>query len=188
MVKVSNWEKRKGVEFLKRVKIKKDDKILDFGCNTGNYSIPASILTGDNGVVFAVDKDDAVLRTVAEKAELMYLANIKTMNMNEELKFDFADDFFDVVMLYDILHYFNIEERKLLYHEILRILKTESILSVYPKHVIGNFTLMELRNVNLKELKNEIEMAGFEFSSKVCGKLSHDNYLEEGCVINFIAE
>jgi hypothetical protein len=44
---------------------------------------------------------------------------------------------------------------------------------------------MELRNVSVSELITEIEDYGFKFNRKIVGKLSHNNYLEEGYVINF---
>ena len=44
---------------------------------------------------------------------------------------------------------------------------------------------MELRNVTKEELINEIESNGFKFYSKICGELSHDGHLEDGCVVNF---
>jgi len=49
MNKLSDWENNKGINFLKKAGIKKDYKVLDFGCNNGNYSIPASKIVGKNG-------------------------------------------------------------------------------------------------------------------------------------------
>ncbi|NQT65727.1 MAG: hypothetical protein HQ554_06070 [FCB group bacterium] len=44
---------------------------------------------------------------------------------------------------------------------------------------------MELRNITLDKLINEIEKSGFKYQEKICSKLSHDDHLENGCIINF---
>ena len=185
MIKLSDWETNMGVDFLKKVGIKKGYNILDFGCNDGNYTIPAAIITRENGSVFAIDENEHSLRKIADKAEVLELNNIKTINSNGDLSFDFTDNFFDFIMLYDVLHYLDYHKRKILYREIFRIVKDNSILSVYPKHIVGNFPLMELRDTTLDELINEIETVGFKYVENICSKLSHDNYIENGCVINF---
>ena len=185
MTKLSDWESKTGVDFLKKVGIKKDDKVLDFGCNVGNYTIPAAIIVGQKGTVYVIDEDDSTYNLIKEKGKLTKLDNIRMIDTNSKLNFDFVDNFFDFVMLYDVLHYLNFQQRKTLYKEILRILKTEEILSVYPKHTLGNSPMMELRNVSLLELIAEIENNGFEFSQKICGELSHDGHLEDGCIVNF---
>lgn len=185
MTKLSDWESKTGVDFLKKVGIKKDYIVLDFGCNIGNYTIPASILVEEKGTVFAINEDDHTYNLIKNKAKLIKSDNIKTIDTKGKLNFDFVDNFFDFVMLYDVLHYLNFPKRKTLYQEIFRILNTDAILSVYPKHIIGNFPMMELRNVSLPELIAEIENNGFKFSQNICGELSHDEHLEDGCIINF---
>ena len=185
MTKLSDWESRTGVDFLKKVGIKNGDKVLDFGCNIGNYTIPAAIIVGEKGIVFAINDNDYTYDLIKNKGKLIKSDNIKTIDTKGKLNFNFVDNFFDFVMLYDVLHYLNFQRRKTLYKEILRILKIEAILSVYPKHIVGNFPMMELRSVSLLELIAEIENNGFEFKQKICGELSHDGHLEDGCIINF---
>ena len=185
MTKLSDWESKTGVDFLKKVGIKKGDKVLDFGCNIGNYTIPAAIIVGEKGTVIAIDEDDFSFDTIRKKTKMVKLENIRAINTKGKLDFDFANNFFDFVMLYDVLHYLNFQSRKTFYQEIFRILKINAILSVHPKHTIGNFPMMELRNVSVDELITEIEDNGFGFKQKICGELSHDELLEDGCIINF---
>ncbi|NQT65728.1 MAG: methyltransferase domain-containing protein [FCB group bacterium] len=139
MIKLSDWEIITGVDFLKSAGIKKNHIILDFGCNVGNYTIPAAIIAGKKGSVFAIDEDNHNFGQIADKAKLSGLNNITTIKTTGELNFDFSDNFFDFIMLYDVLHYLNSQRRKILYKEIFRILKTDAILSAHPKHIIGNF-------------------------------------------------
>ena len=185
IAKPSKWEMGIGVNFLKKVGIQADYKILDFGCNEGNYTIPASIITKHNGIVYAVDENDRVFNVIKNKANLLKLNNLRIINTNGKLKLNFDYNIFDFVMLFDVLHYLKFSQRKKLYQEISRILKNDAILSVYPKHTIGDFALMELRNVTREELINEIESNGFEFYREICDELSHDGNLENGCVVNF---
>lgn len=184
MKQLSDWENNKGINFLKKAGIKKDYKVLDFGCNNGNYSIPASKIVGENGRVYAIDKNSYALEILKEKAKLLPYKNIKTVNNNGNFNINMKSNYIDFVLLYDILHYLKLENRITLYQEIYRILKTNSVLSVYPKHIIGNMPLMEFADISLKELINEIENNGFEFIIKICSVLSHDEHLEEGCIIN----
>jgi len=186
MNKLSDWERNTGVDFLKKAGIQKGYKVLDFGCNDGNYTIPASAVVGEKGTVFAIDEDKTAIEQLKEKVKPLKYNNIKIIRTNGALNLNFYDDFIDFVMLYDVLHYFNSKKRKILYKEVFRILKLNSVLSVHPKHIIGNFPLMEFKNVSLNEVVNEIQDAGFKYSKKICSKLSHDSYLEEGCIINFV--
>ncbi len=185
MIKLSDWESKTGVDFLKKVGIAKGNNILDFGCNDGNYTIPAAIVTGEKGSVFAIDENESALNELREKSKLIETNNIEILNTNGDFELDFSDNFFDFAMLYDVLHYLDYHKRKILYREIFRIVKDNSILSVYPKHIVGNFPLMELRDTTLDELINEIETVEFKYVENICSKLSHDNYIENGCVINF---
>jgi len=185
MQKLSDWERRGGVKFLKKAGIKEGFRVLDFGCNIGNYSIPAALLVGEKGKVFAVDKDEYDLEILRGKAEGLGFSNLEALKTNGELHFDLPEKSFDFVMCYDVLHYLVPAERKSLYREIFRLLKPKAIFSVYPKHTVGNFALMELRNVTVETLIEEITENGFEYSAKICGTLSHDNFSEDGCLINF---
>ena len=185
MRNLSAWERRDGVKFLQKAGIKEGFRILDFGCNIGNYSIPAALLAGEEGKVFAVDKDEFDLEILRGKAEEFGISNLEILKTNGKLQFDLPENSFDFVMCYDVLHYLVPAERKTLYHEIFRLLKPKAIFSVYPKHTVGNFALMELRNVSVEALIEEIEKNGFEYSAKICGKLSHDDFIEDGCLINF---
>ena len=53
---VDKWLKEKAEKFLKEVGIRKDQTVLDWGCGSGYYTIPAAKIVGDKGKVYALDK------------------------------------------------------------------------------------------------------------------------------------
>lgn len=165
---------RHALGILERVGIKRGQVVLDFGCGSGTYTIAAAKIVGDEGRVYALDKDSEVLDELMRKAELAGLRNIKRMDSRGELEIDLADNSVDAVLLFDVLHsyYFpRVEDRRKLLEEVHRISKAETLVLVYPKHMES-------------EAKDEIENANFYLKSEYLGTLIHDNKdLEKGQVL-----
>jgi len=90
-----------------------------------------------------------------------------------------------VVLLYDVLHYFEKNIRKKIYQESFRVLERDGLLSVYPKHTLEDEPIQQFKEVNLDDIKQEIDDSGFHFEEKHCGIISHDDGLNPGCVLNF---
>jgi len=183
---MSKWEREEGVEFLERIGVRAGQKVLDFGSGVGHYAIPAAIAVGSMGMVYAVDKDQEVLGELERKATSLGLYNIKTIRSFGGVKIDLVEGSVDVVLLYDILHYFKEDERRKLYKEVLRVLRPHGLLSVYPKHVLGDEPHGEFKNIHLDDVIREIKDSGFSFKGKCCGTISHNNTVNPGCVLNFI--
>ena len=182
---IEHWEKEEGVKFLRRIGMKPGQKVLDFGARVGNYTIPAAIVVGERGLVYAVDKERSVLDELKRKAAFLGLGNVRVIYNSGGVKIDLENESLDFVLLYDVLHYLKTRERKILYSEIYRVLEPDGLLSVYPKHVIEDFPLDEFRTLHLEDVKQEIMDSSFAFQKKYCGMISHDGYLNEGCVLNF---
>jgi len=180
------WEKSKGIKFLKQIGLKKDFVVLDFGARVGHYTIPAARLVGTKGKVYALDKDQAALNDLKNKAKYLSLKNIEIVKSNDEIELDFPDDYFDAVLLYDILHYFDTDQRRILLTEIQNRLRQKGVLSIYPKHIAEDYPMMELKNITRQELIKEIEGCGYKFFKKICDTISHDDFLNYACVINFV--
>lgn len=182
---MEKWEKEDGVKFLKKVGIKSGQIILDFGSRVGHYSIPAAIIVGNNGIVYAIDKDKAALNELEQKAAKLGLSNIKVVKNSGETKIDLENNSIDMALLYDVLHYLSIDKRKKLYKQIHRILKNDGLLSIYPKHIIGDYPLDEFKDITLNDIMDEIQKVNYLFEKKYCGIISHDEDLNHGCIINF---
>lgn len=179
------WEKDGGVRFLKRIGLRSCQKILDFGCRVGHYTIPAAKVVGNEGIVYAVDKESEALNVLGRKVTAHNLTNIRVTKTSAQTKLSLKSSVIDVVLLYDVLHYFRTDERTKLYHEAFRVLKQGGLLSVYPKHTVEDNPLMELRHIRSTDVRQEILSSGFQFERRSCRIMSHDDGLNKGCVLNF---
>lgn len=83
---MEQWEKRQGVIFLKKIGIKIGQTILDFGCRVGHYTIPAAKVVGNEGIVYAVDKEQQALNELEQKASDLNLNNIRTVNTSGQIQ------------------------------------------------------------------------------------------------------
>ncbi|MBN2594722.1 MAG: class I SAM-dependent methyltransferase [Sedimentisphaerales bacterium] len=179
------WEKDGGVKFLKEAGLSSEQKILDFGCRVGHYTIPAAKAVGNKGIVYAVDKESDSLNELSRKITSHNLTNVRITKTSGQMKLPLENEVIDVVLLYDVLHYFGAEERMMLYHEAFRVLKQSGLLSVYPKHTADDSPLMELQHFRSTDIEREILRSGFRFERRYYGVISHDDGLNKGCVLNF---
>ena len=153
---LKNWEDRDGVAFLKNVGVKTADKVLDFGCRVGHYSIPAAFTVGKAGRVYAADKFQQPLNRLKRRANRLGLKNIETIKTSGQIDLTFIDRAVDVILLYDVLHYISHSERKCLYCECLRILDNDGLLSIYPKHTIEDGASREFQGTCVADVISEI--------------------------------
>ena len=180
---VDNWLAKSSLKVLKYIGIKNGQRILDFGCGEGNYTIPAARIVGKRGLVYGLDKDKDVLDQLMGKAKLLGLENIRTLVIPEGSRIGLDSESIDVVLLYDVLHYYYYpgeEERRKLLREVYRVLKPNAMLSLYPTHLESD------AEPNLAEVEQEIEEANFHLDSEYPEMIMlHDKKLEKGRVINF---
>ncbi|MEA1926698.1 MAG: methyltransferase domain-containing protein [Candidatus Auribacterota bacterium] len=180
---VEIWLGGAGADFLRKIGVRSGDRVLDFGCSSGHYSIPAAQVVGEKGKVYALDKESKELRRLREKAKEKELSNIETYITAGELKVDLPDQSVNVVLVYDVLHY--MEKREEIFAEFDRVLKKDGLLSVYPKHYKDDFPLSNLAQLSLEEIIAEIERGGFSLRKKFFERLIHDESYNRGTVLNF---
>lgn len=140
--KWNEWLRSHVEEVLPEIGIKENQTILDFGCGAGLYAIPAAKLVGRKGKVYALDKDSGALETLKESVRKEGLGNVETI-LSSDLSTDMERETADVVLLYDVIHL--VEDRKELFVEIYRILKSDGIVSIYPMHVEKDEVLRQMR-------------------------------------------
>jgi len=162
-------------EILKRAGIREGQTVLDFGCGSGNYAIPAAKIVGSKGKVYALDKDAYELRELARRAESDGLNNIETIETDGEPDSGLEDGSVDVLLLYDIFWYFPLTDPGLarLLKEAYRVLSDAGLLSVFPEHI------------EIEKLKQEIERAGFQLENRFSGQVIHDGSPQQGQILNF---
>ena len=162
-------------EALRKIGVKRGQRVLDFGCGSGNHTIPAARVVGKEGRVYALDKDKEVLDGLTQKAESLGLKNIRRIDTSGDTEIGLDDDV-DVILLYDVLHshYFpQADDRRKLLDEIYRVSKPGTLISVCPTHI------------ETEELKEEIESASFCLESEYSGMLVVHGNIEEGQLLNF---
>lgn len=163
---------------LRTVGVTKGLNILDFGCGTGDYSLPSSQIIGSNGILHAIDMDDDSLSILRKKINAKSITNINVLNTNGELLLPLENDSVEFVLLYDVLHhyYFNHKTRNVLYQEIKRVSKSGTIISVYPKHIESEIII------------SEMESEGFKLQEKFYLDLLHYHVHEKDYLFNFIVD
>ena len=185
-IDVKNWLNRGGEAFLEDIGIKKGEVVLDFGCGAGPYTIPAAKVVRREGKVYAMDKDIESMHKLMEIAKTKGLKNIIPIHTkSEESKINLESESIDAVLLYDVLHYMEALERKRIYEEIYRILKTGGILSVYPKHRKSDEPLWNLSDMGLDDVIEEINSRHFYLQRKYYKKLLHNGNYNRGYILNF---
>ena len=169
------WLDREGEEFLRKIGVRESQTILDFGCGRGNYALPAAGIVGEEGRVYALDKNQRALDELMQRVEGERLRNVTRIDTSGEVEIHLEDGSADVVLLYDIFWYFPLTDERLLklLSEVYRVTADGGLLSVYPKHI------------NSEQLRDKIESAGFKLEGKYCGRLIHDGNIESGRVLNF---
>ena len=182
---MESWEAKEGVRFLRKIGIISGQNVLDFGCRVGHYTIPAARIVANDGAVYAVDKEQEALSELQQKVKAHNLKNVKIVKTSGQINLDFESESVGVVLLYDVLHYLEKNSRKKLYQESFRVLKQDGLLSVYPKHTLEDNPIRQFKELNLNDIKREIEDSDFHLEEKYCGIISHDDGLNHGCVLNF---
>ena len=134
--------------------IREGQYMLDFGCGTGDFTIPAAKIVGENGKIFALDCNARQLALIEKKAGEAGLKNIQTIL--SEQKTELPDGCLDVVWICDVLH--EIRDKREVINEASRLLKSNGILVIYDgmrgkvmSYIEGLFRL-EMREGKLLKL------------------------------------
>ncbi len=175
---IDKWINETGLEFFKNLGIRSGQKILDFGCGWGSNTIAVSKITGPRGYVYAFEKNKDSIDKLNSTIDRKKIKNLKIIHAKEKIKTPIPDNELDAVLLYDVIHdeYFNSRERKSLFKEVSRIMKSRGLLSVFPHHIDSD---------EIKRIKKEITDSGFEYTNKITGIIIHDSALITDTVYNF---
>jgi ubiquinone/menaquinone biosynthesis C-methylase UbiE len=114
------------IDTLEKIGIRPGWEVLDYGCGSGSYSIPAARLVGPTGKVFAVDIHASAIHEVQKKAEIENLRNIHTILTDFNTQLPHAS--IDIVLLFYVLHDF--KKPEIIITELNRVIKPGGLISV----------------------------------------------------------
>jgi ubiquinone/menaquinone biosynthesis C-methylase UbiE len=74
---------RNASKMLSEVGIGEGQSVLDFGCGSGTYSIPAAKLVGKNGRIYSLDVSQGALEKLSRQAPKKTLLSESRLLINE---------------------------------------------------------------------------------------------------------
>jgi ubiquinone/menaquinone biosynthesis C-methylase UbiE len=177
-----DWLKANAERLLRKVGMAEGQRVLDFGCGSGNYAIPAARIVGRRGVVYALDKDTESLDKLMAKAGSENLSNVRRLGVEEGTRIPLADGSVDVVLLYDVFHLGYLPERddrRRVLSELHRVLSPAGLLSCYPTH-------LKQYGMTFRRLRSEFRAAGFRATDNGHRRaVVHDGELVRGRLLEF---
>jgi len=145
---IENW--------LKKLKLKKESKILDVGCGTGRNLL----LLSSWGKVWGIDISSLALRFCRKRG----FKNLVKASAN---KIPFQKNTFNLLTLFDVLYHKKIKNDTLVLKEAYRVLKRKGYLLITDcayNFLFGphDIAVQARQRYNLEELEAKIRKAGFE--------------------------
>lgn len=138
-------------KILEGARIKEGMKVLEVGCGTGFFTINASKMIGENGLLISMDISPLSVEMVTKKLEKANLKNVKVIKGNA-LNTKLETSGLDEILIFGVIPAPMLPMDKLL-SEMHRILKPNGIMAIWPPswvhHTIiksGLFKFVEKRN------------------------------------------
>jgi ubiquinone/menaquinone biosynthesis C-methylase UbiE len=139
------------VRILQGTDICPGQSVLEVGCGTGFFTLPAARLLGEHGSLVAMDMLAISVETVTKKVEIANLKNVQVIQGNA-LHTQLAAESLDAVLIFGVIPAPMLPMEQLL-SEMYRILKPGGIMAVWPPSWVnqaivqsGLFTLSSKRN------------------------------------------
>ncbi len=117
------------VKMLKRAGIRSGQEVLEVGCGTGFFTIPAAKLVGDEGHVYAIDSHPLAIEQVAKKIREAALTNVRLVKA-DAIETGLVSDCIDLVLLFGVIPSPTLPLWRLL-PEMHRVLRPDGALAVW---------------------------------------------------------
>ena len=114
---------------LKIANVQSGQTVLEVGCGTGFFTIPAAQMVGDRGCVIALDASSGFLKVVARKVLESDLKNVRIMQ-RDALNTGLETETIDKALLFGVIPFPLLPLDKLL-PEMHRVLKTGATMSIW---------------------------------------------------------
>jgi ubiquinone/menaquinone biosynthesis C-methylase UbiE len=145
---------------IERSGIKPGMTMLDLGCGSGAFTLPAARVVGERGKVYALDIQSAMLRQLERRLARAGNHDIKNVELKQASAYELplADGSLDLVMSVAAFHEIRDKPRAL--REVKRVLKKDGILALTELILDPDYPLA---STTIKEG----EAAGFVFEAKL---------------------
>lgn len=117
------------VTTLQAADVKLGESILEVGCGTGFFTIPAAQMIGDHGHLIAMDVMSGYLEQVSQKVQAAGLKNVRIIK-RDALDTGLESESIDKILLFGVLPFPSLPLNRLL-PEMYRILKPDGSLAVW---------------------------------------------------------
>lgn len=116
-------------ELLRGSGIRSGQTVLEIGCGSGFFTVPASRILGDNGKLYSTDIHSVAVQETQKKIDELKLKNV-TVKKDDAMKSSFEDAMFDLVLLYGVVPapVISMED---ISREIYRVLKPGSVCAIW---------------------------------------------------------
>jgi ubiquinone/menaquinone biosynthesis C-methylase UbiE len=118
------------LNILKGAEIQPGQIVLEVGCGTGYFTLPAARLIGEQGCLVAMDVLSDSVELVSRKVQVANLKNVRVVN-GDALDTGLDAESFDVVLLFGVIPAPMLPLSRLL-PEMHRLLKAKGALAVWP--------------------------------------------------------
>lgn len=115
----------------KKLALKPGDVFLDLGCGPGDYAMYASLIVGQSGMVYAVDKWERMVTGICTEAAMMGYTNVCSIMADICNPLPLGDASVDVCLLATVLHTLNIpRDGDAIFGEVRRVLNPAGRLAI----------------------------------------------------------
>jgi len=129
------------------------EKVLDYGCGPGSYSIEAAKHVGSEGQIYAADISPHAIEDLEKKIKKDQINNIKTFMTSLELPL--PDNSLDKVFCFDAIH--DLIELPKHLEEFHRLLKVDGLLIADDHHSTKEELKTKITSTNLFKFSKEAE-------------------------------
>ncbi|AKB61278.1 hypothetical protein MSMAP_1293 [Methanosarcina mazei SarPi] len=146
------------------LKLKAGDYFLDMGCGPGDYSIWASKIVGNSGMVYALEKWQDLIDDLTEKVDLKEFTNIVGIVSDITKPLSIEESCIDVYFISTVLHSLDLaKDSNMIFNEVHRVLKPDGRLAIIEckKEEMSFGPPLHMR-LSPEELENIITKYGFE--------------------------